>query len=170
MPTLVDKNKLEFVVVTSDKLTSNGSHMPVACDITFLQTFTEDSQNASKNTEKVKRNTLENDITDSCGDGVSYSFSHGSLTIFGNGPMKNYDINSSSFYAIKSEMTTSVKMDGVTSIGGNSFYYCSKLTSIIIPDSVTSIENAAFYECSSLTSVTIPDNPKSQWLVYTSIP
>ena len=51
--------------------------------------------------------------------------------------------------------------DGVTSIGGRAFYYCSSLTSVTIPDSVTSIGDYAFYYCRALTSVTIPDGVTS---------
>ena len=43
--------------------------------------------------------------------------------------------------------------NGVTSIGYEAFYDCSKLSSITIPNSVTSIGYKAFYDCSNLTSV-----------------
>jgi hypothetical protein len=45
--------------------------------------------------------------------------------------------------------------DGVTSIGFYAFAYCRKLESIEIPDSVTSIGNYAFAYCSKLESITI---------------
>ena len=50
---------------------------------------------------------------------------------------------------------------GVTSIGGNAFYYCSSLSSITIPDGVTSIGNYVFQHCYSLSSITIPDGVTS---------
>jgi len=48
--------------------------------------------------------------------------------------------------------------NGVTSIGGNAFNYCTNLTGITIPNSITSIEGAAFAQCTSLTSITIPNS------------
>jgi hypothetical protein len=49
----------------------------------------------------------------------------------------------------------------VTSIGVDSFYYCTTLTSVTIPNGITSIEMGAFYSCDRLTSVTIPDSVTS---------
>ena len=43
----------------------------------------------------------------------------------------------------------------VTSIGGYSFYDCTRLTSVTIPDSVTTIGNSMFSYCIRLASVTI---------------
>jgi hypothetical protein len=45
------------------------------------------------------------------------------------------------------EITDLIIPDGVTTINGSAFYYCSGLTSVTIPSSVTSIENYAFYQC-----------------------
>ena len=50
--------------------------------------------------------------------------------------------------------------EGVESIGGYAFYWCSSLTSVIIPESVTEIGDGAFSLCSSLNSVTyLADQP-----------
>ena len=45
--------------------------------------------------------------------------------------------------------------NSVTSIGANTFRYCSGLTSVTIPTSVTSIGSYAFSGCDNLTSVTV---------------
>ena len=51
--------------------------------------------------------------------------------------------------------------EGVASIGGYAFSYCSGLTSITIPEGVMSIGDGAFRNCSGLTSVTIPGSVTS---------
>ncbi|GHT10847.1 hypothetical protein AGMMS4956_02990 [Bacteroidia bacterium] len=48
--------------------------------------------------------------------------------------------------------------NGITSIGGWAFYYCSGLASVIISESVTEIQPMAFSGCSNLTSVIIGSN------------
>ncbi|MBQ4156321.1 MAG: leucine-rich repeat domain-containing protein [Clostridia bacterium] len=61
-------------------------------------------------------------------------------------------------YPIGKTTTSYTIPDGVTSIGGNAFAYCSSLTSVTIPNSVISIGFEAFAFCLSLTSITIPDS------------
>ena len=57
---------------------------------------------------------------------------------------------------------TSVELpNSVTSIGNQTFRYCSSLTSVEIGNSVTSIGDHAFLQCSSLTSVEIPNSVTS---------
>ena len=62
------------------------------------------------------------------------------------------------FYVSNSSYRPNIKSvtigNGVTSIEGYAFAWCTSLTSVAIPDSVTSIERYAFRSCSSLTSVT----------------
>ncbi len=46
--------------------------------------------------------------------------------------------------------------EGITTIGGWAFSFCTDLTSMTIPDGVTDIQIAAFENCYALTSVAIP--------------
>lgn len=48
--------------------------------------------------------------------------------------------------------------EGVTSIGGSTFAYCTNLNSITLPSTLTSIGEALFDRCTSLLELTIPDN------------
>ena len=63
--------------------------------------------------------------------------------------------------ALKYGCQSSVIPNGVTSIGGYAFSYCSSLVSIEIPNSVTSIGGYAFSDCSSLVSIEIPNSVTS---------
>ena len=91
-------------------------------------------------------------------------YADGTLNISGKGAMKNYsnidDDNLSPAYR-NSNVRKIVIEDGVTSIGNNAFYVCSRSTSITIPDSVTSIGDDALAGCVNLTSITIPKNVTS---------
>ena len=51
--------------------------------------------------------------------------------------------------------------DGVTFIGGYTFYACSNLSSVSIGKGVGYIDYAAFLDCYRLTSITIPDSVTS---------
>ena len=72
------------------------------------------------------------------------------LTINGTGAMKDFTSeNDVPWYSIKSNITTLVINEGVTTIGICAFYSCSGLTgALTIPNSVTTIGDDAFYNCS----------------------
>ena len=55
------------------------------------------------------------------------------------------------------DITNLIIPDGVTSISGNAFDYCSYLTSVTIPASVKSIDGWAFSSCSGLKKVIVKD-------------
>ena len=87
---------------------------------------------------------------------VTCIVSDGIFTVSGTGAMMdimNRDYDHS--------ITSVVIEDGVTSIGGRTFWRCTSLTSVTIPGGVTSIVESAFESCSSLTSVTIGDGVTS---------
>ncbi len=93
------------------------------------------------------------------GDNVTWVLdSVGTLTISGEGDMKNYF---SSPFDNTSDIKSVVIESGVTNIGNSVFDNCSDLTSITIPDSITRIGNYAFDNCRNLTSITIPNSVTS---------
>ncbi len=107
------------------------------------------------------------------GDNLTWTlYDDGELVIEGIGAMKDYgyiyDPNTgySSFmrapwYDHRSIITTAAVAEGVTAIGNEAFYFCSKLASIDIPAGVTSIGDNAFYNCNKLTSIEIPSSVTS---------
>ena len=97
-----------------------------------------------------------------CGKNVTWSFSEGTLTIRGKGPMNDY-----CYFALwpwnmfRGSINNIVVLDSVSHIGDFAFDGCSRLTSIEIPNSVTSIGNFAFRGCTGLTSIEIPNSVTS---------
>lgn len=102
------------------------------------------------------------DKSGSCGKNVKWKYveSTQTLTIFGNGDMKNYDYRKTAPWK-KFDIQNIIIENGLTSIGEYAFYECFGLTSITIPNSVTSIGGCAFSYCSNLTSITIPNSVTS---------
>ena len=90
-----------------------------------------------------------------CGDNLQWKLTdEGVLTITGIGEMKDWGRNARP-WSPYSDVKQVIIGDGVTTIGGSAFSYCSSLTSLTIPNSITDIGSSAFSGCSSLTSVTI---------------
>ena len=114
-----------------------------------------------------------------CGDGVTWSYDEGTLTISGSGAMADYDDKKDQPWKNNRSSITSVVIEkGVTHIGDRAFrscdnlatvtfatgsqltsigkyaFYSSGLTSITIPASVTSIAKCAFRDCHNLATVT----------------
>lgn len=109
---------------------------------------------------------------------------NGTLTIYGNGAMKDYEYWYGDNYSpwheyrdkfqkvvvqygvtnigqcafLMNEELTSIKMPGsITKIGWKSFEGCTGLTSIDLPRSVRTIEAYAFRDCDNLISINIPN-------------
>ncbi len=98
-------------------------------------------------------------------DGQSYSVSIGECTDKVVGIPSTYDDKPVTKIAAegfkKSNVTSVVIPNSVTSIGDMAFYDCSNLTSVTIGNSVTSIGNSVFDGCDNLTTITIPDSVTS---------
>jgi len=93
---------------------------------------------------------------------VTAVLSGGTLTISGAGAMKDYE--SSMFgrteipwYDRQRTITSVVIGNGITHIGDNAFYDCTRLSSIDIPNSVKAIGSSAFSGCTGLKSIALPN-------------
>lgn len=87
----------------------------------------------------------------SCGDGLTWSLSAGTLTITGSGAMTNYtEKNMAPWYHLRDEIIRLELPAGLTSIGDLAFYGCGRLSAVVIPDSVTRIGQYAFARCSEM--------------------
>ena len=87
------------------------------------------------------------------GEGLSWSFKKGVLTISGNGAMIDFT-NGTPWDVYAADIKSVVIAEGVTAIGANAFYQ-SEMTEVSIPNSVTAIGENAFNGCEYLTAVTL---------------
>ena len=87
---------------------------------------------------------------------VSYLFYDGTLTIYGNGDMADYEAQGAPWFSYYTEITKIVVEDGVTSIGDYAFDRCERASSITLSKDLTSIGEGAFQDCTSVTALTIP--------------
>lgn len=86
-----------------------------------------------------------------CGDGLSWTLSAGTLTISGSGEMTDYtEREMAPWYGLRSRILRLVLPDGLTAVGDLAFYGCDKLTAVVLPDSVTRVGEYAFAECAGL--------------------
>ena len=102
------------------------------------------------------------------GDNLTWKLTgDGTLTISGNGKMKNYENaanepNTTKIapwykYNKNTEIRLVVVETGVTSIGDFAFSGCDNLTSVILPDSIDSIGSRIFSDCILLKSILVSE-------------
>ena len=96
--------------------------------------------------------------SNSCGEGLTWKLSYGTLTISGTGKMDSYSSGGAPWHSQRAGIRQIVISEGVTSIGECAFEDCLRVTSISIPDSVTELNEYCFYACESMKSITIPQS------------
>lgn len=103
---------------------------------------------------------LEQSTSEESGVKWNYDTETNILTISGNGPMPNYQIDMYGDTTAPwwNRLQTAQKIvieDGVTSIGHNAFYNCNKVKEIVIGDDVTSVGVCAFDYSNEVTKLTV---------------
>ena len=89
-----------------------------------------------------------------CGDGLTWSLSGGTLTIAGAGDMTRFnELNMPPWFDLRDKICRVVLPEGLRSIPSLAFYECKNLTAVYLPDSVLSIGSYAFAHCERLESV-----------------
>jgi len=94
----------------------------------------------------------------SCGPSLTWRFAAGTLTISGEGAMKDYyDGVLPPWYHLAGEITKIVLPEGITAIGRLAFFNCTSLATVSIPNSVRTIGPKAFYNCQKLKFIDFSD-------------
>lgn len=83
--------------------------------------------------------------------------SEGTLTIYGNGRMKNNFNRSAPWYKYHSQIKSVVFEQPTENISSDSFIDCENLTSVSLPYGMKEIRGSAFEGCSSLAQITLPE-------------
>lgn len=99
------------------------------------------------------------DLGGTCGDNLEWYYKHDTrtLTIYGTGPMCDYDFHQTPWYVRYLYIENIVVKSGVTSIGNHAFDGLSEAAKIDIPDSVQSIGKRAF-SFTRISEVKLPDS------------
>ena len=79
---------------------------------------------------------------------TNYYAGGGTITIFGEGAMPNFERGVTPWYLYQHSYSNVVIDSGVTTVGSYAFYGCGNLRGVTIPSSVTSIGKGAFEGCS----------------------
>ena len=93
----------------------------------------------------------------SCGEGLTWKLSNGTLTISGTGWMEDFS-GFAPWYSQCAQIKKITISEGVTSISQHAFEDCINVTSISIPDSMRELNAYCFLACKSMKSITIPQS------------
>ena len=107
------------------------------------------------------KDPMEIQASGTCGDDLTWTLEKCTLTISGNGDMKNYYSWDTPWFEYKDAIFSIVIEDGVTSISGDAFYQCYKLESVSVSGTVKSIESGTFEDCNNLKSVSLTNGLES---------
>lgn len=152
-------------VVLPDKISVIGKGMFEECfsltDVTLPEGLTSIGMGAFKYCESLTNITIPAGVTSIGAYGFSGCSGLSQITVDENNTV--YDSRGNCNAIIETAANkllfgckNTVIPNGITTIGQDSFSYCSGLTSIIIPNSVTYIDAGAFYGCSGLKELTMP--------------
>ena len=98
-------------------------------------------------------------LTGACGETLSWSLDleTETLTISGEGPMKDYTSGSTPWKQYANQIKTVVVQEGVTTIGCRAFSGLRVLTDVSLPQSLRSIGECGFINCTSLEQIRLND-------------
>ena len=102
----------------------------------------------------------ENLVSGTCGEKVYWelNLSTGTLRIWGEGEMADYEQNGEPWHAYQKQITTVTVDEGITSVGNYAFRWYDNLTTVVLPDSLNQIGSYAFAYCVNLKDIDLPEN------------
>ena len=119
----------------------------------------DETENSANSADAASNGAIGTVASGECGGNASWTLdADGLLTIFGTWKMADYDDGTAPWTDYLDSIFSVKILQGISSIGRKSFWYCENLQSVEIPDSITTIEFCAFLGCRNLNGVAIPDS------------
>ena len=91
-----------------------------------------------------------------CGEGITWEYSDGVLTISGSGKMSDFTEGGAPWEAYKEQITTVKFTGGVTHVGAYSFKNYDSITSVTFCAEMATLGQSCFENCDGLTALTMP--------------
>lgn len=95
-------------------------------------------------------------VSNTCGDGLTWSYDKGVLTVSGAGAMYDYEEGGTPWNRYREEITTVIFTGGVTYVGANAFRDYDSLVAIDFGNAMHTIGERAFQSCGELTVIHMP--------------
>ena len=89
--------------------------------------------------------------------GWDWALEGGTLTVFGQGAMKDFAATNPPWNADMGKISTVILDNGITSVGMEAFNGCDNLTSVTLPEGLAAIGSYAFRNCTSLPAIALPE-------------
>lgn len=105
-------------------------------------------------------NTEAERAPDECGEGITWSFDEGVLTITGDGKMDDFDEGKAPWQAHKEEIEEVLIEGKLTYIGAYAFKDYDKLLAVSFGDDLYEIGKEAFRSCDGLNAIWLPESFK----------
>lgn len=95
-----------------------------------------------------------------CGEGITWSFADGVLTISGDGAMDDFEDGAAPWQVHRDEIEEVLIEGKLTYIGAYAFKDCDNLLAVSFGDALYEIGKEAFSSCDGLTSIWLPESFK----------
>ena len=95
-------------------------------------------------------------VSNTCGDGLTWSYNKGVLTVSGAGAMYDYEEGGAPWNQYREEITSVIFTGGVTYVGANAFRDYDSLVAIDFGNAMHTIGERAFQSCGELTVIHMP--------------
>lgn len=133
-----------------------GLVLPVVASATETTDPSETTEATETTAETTEAATEPARAPDECGDGLTWTYKSGTLTVSGSGAMDDYAEGGEPWAQYRDSITTVIFTGGITYVGSNAFRDYNALKAIDFGSSMHTIGEKAFQSCEGLTEIHLP--------------